>query len=390
MNYTHSPKVIVIAGPPAAGKTTIAHTICEKHGYHFLGLDGINSQVASALNLEIPDLENPKTEIIKEFRKIFSDTLRNLRYKNLVLEGCRISHPHIFNSFKDILFNTYGEYTILNCFYINPDFDTRNKQYMLRKVQLAKKAIRENDAHSLRLLNQESRKGFCSHLEPVLPEFEIVENSSIILNFIALNQKDKHQNLPEQYEKLIKSIAESGTYNPFYQRVEVNGETVIRGYTQSELTWDNIQKLGIKFKGKTICDIGCMHGYFTFKLEEDGAIASGIDIDEKSITVAKIIADARKSSAHFYTYNVLQDLNIFFDTIFALNVLHRVTNFQKVCQNIFSSTHEVVLEIGEIQLKELFSIAKEFGFKLKNAIKSHRNSDVVGQRVIIHMTKIEI
>lgn len=390
MIYTHSPKVIVIAGPPAAGKTTIAHTICEKYDYHFLGLDGINSQVASALNLEISDLKNPKVEIIKEFKKIFTHILRNNRYKNLVLEGCRISHAHIFNSFRDILFNIYGEYTILNCFYINPSIETRNKQYILRKAQLAKKAIRENDKQSLKLLNQENRKGFCSHLEPALPEFEIVDNASIILNSAHLTQNYKHQNLPQKYENLIKSIAETGSYNPFYQRVEVNGETVIHGYTQSESTWKNILKLGIEFEGKNVCDIGCMHGYFTFKLEECGATAHGIDIDKKAIRAAELIADSRKSSAYFYAYDVMQSLETFYDTILALNVLHRVSNFEIVCKNIFSSTNEAILELGEIQLKELFNISKLFRFKFKNAIKSHRNSDVVGQRVIVHMIKTEL
>jgi len=43
MQYTNSPKAIVIAGAPASGKSTVAHRIRDEFGYSFLSLDSANS-----------------------------------------------------------------------------------------------------------------------------------------------------------------------------------------------------------------------------------------------------------------------------------------------------------------------------------------------------------
>ena len=385
MIYCHSPKSIVIAGPPAAGKSTAARQLRDTLGYSLLSLDEINSAISANLNIEISQLRQPHPAISKEFTENFLSRIRNLRYTNIVVEGCRISHPHVFGAFKSALANAYGEYVIVKPFYLNPDRDVREKQYLLRQAVLAKNAAKYGDTDALYKLKHEYSKGFCDYLEPILNEFEEVKSASQIIDYALASKDARHKNLPLQHQNLIKQIAESGTFNPFYQRVEVGNEIVIRGFTDSVKSWENILNFHVQFEGKKVCDIGCMHGYYSFKAEELGATVTGFDIDHGAITAAKHIAQSRNSSCAFDVFNVENPFAVQFDIIFALNVLHRVKKFELVCRNIFHSANEFILEIGEIQLQQLLSLAKEFGLRMKKVIKSHRCSDVVGQRVLLHI-----
>ena len=385
--YIHSPKAVLIAGAPAAGKSTVARAIRDRFGHALLSLDQINSEVAAELGIQIKDLRQPRPEIVKAYKARFLKAIRDTRFANMVIEGLRLSHPHVFDTFTSALRNAYGDYTLMGCFYLNPSVEARQKQYMLRQAQLAKRAAKDRDPRALELLKHEYDKGFVDHLEPPLPGFQVVENPDLILDLVAQTLDAKHPALKPEHEELITFIAESGTFNPFYQRVEVGGDIVIQGFTDSEQSWRNILKLGIDYRGKKVCDIGCMHGYFTFKLEEAGALSVGVDIDPGSITAAQRIAEARGSKARFLVLDSAQGFSEPFDIIFALNVLHRVRDFETVCRNIFTSAQAAVLEVGEVQLKDLFILSKSMGFKMRQTLKSHRCSDVVGQRAVIHLVK---
>lgn len=387
MIYSHSPKAVVIAGAPASGKSTVAQRLCDEFGYALLQLDGINAEIAAKLVIPMDALRQPDGAIQAEYKSAFLRTLRGLRYRDVVLEGCRVSHQHVFLAFQEALLNCYGDHVLLKCFYLNPPAEVREKQYILRQAQLAKQAAKSRDHNALALLKQEHEKGFCGRLEPQLPGFELVEDPAQIVNAAAALVGRKHPGLRPEHEELYKAIAESGAYNPFYQRVEVGGEVVIGGFTDSVKSWENILKLQLDFAGKKVCDIGCMLGYFTFKFEEAGAQAYGIDVDDGAILGAQAVARARRSTAQFAVHNAEAGFESAFDIIFALNVLHRVADFTAVCNNIFAAAKEVVLEVGERQLKDLITLSKPFGFRTNRSLKSHRCSDVVGQRIIVHLVK---
>ncbi len=310
-----------------------------------------------------------------------------MRYSNIVIEGCRLSHPHVFDTFQHAIICAYGNYTIVKCFYLNPP--DRHKHYILRQAKLLNKFLKEKDNEALLHFKREQQKGFTQHLEPPLPKFEVVEDRLFIEKYALNSAEWKHPGLPTGYEQVVKDIAESGTFNPFYQRVEINGYIIIPGFTESEKSWINIKKFNIEFNGKKICDIGCMHGYYSFKAEECGSFSTGIDIDTGAIKAAKIIAKYRNSISEFKTYNSENRFTSKYDIILALNVLHRVSDFRKVCQNIFISSSEAILEVGESQISNIITIGKENQFTLKKAIKSHRNSEVIGQRILLHMQKIK-
>lgn len=387
MKYSHSPKVIMIAGAPAAGKTETARRLESELGYVRLNLDGINTEIARQLGIEVKDLRKSSPAMVTAYKTVFIRELRANRYADVVLEGARMSHAHVYEAFKSAVNNAYGEYVIAKPFYLNPPTEVRRKQYLLRRVQLTKKVAKDKDAAALAQLKNQYELGFCEYLEPILDGYELVESADAILAWAGSVTDATHPALPARHADLIKAVAESGAYNPFYQKVEVDGETVIRGFTDSELSWRNISDMGVSFKGKKCCDIGCMLGYYSFKAEEAGGSPLGVDLDEGAIKAARLIAAARNSRARFEVYDVEQGFQEGFDLIFALNVLHRVSHFDLVCRNIFAAAEEFVLEVGEIQVRDVLTLSKEFGLKMRKAHKSHRRSSVVGQRVLLHLGK---
>lgn len=116
--YRFSPKVIIIAGPPASGKSYAARKLADELGYDFLRLDGFTHKVAEQYGGDIEVVRQPNT--YNDFKNIFLPLLRARRYRDIVFEGCRISHPHIHQAFLDALDDIYSPFTIVRPFYLNP------------------------------------------------------------------------------------------------------------------------------------------------------------------------------------------------------------------------------------------------------------------------------
>lgn len=390
MEYRHTPKVVVIAGAPAAGKSTAAQKLRDDYGYALLSLDAVNVEVRESLGIDVEELRQPRTEIFSAFRSCFGKLVRARRFQNLVIEGARISHPHIFEAFRAAVVMAYSEYTFFKFFYLNPDREQRYEQYLLRQARLAKEAAKlggEQGKRKLEVLKNEVKKGFCDYLEPVLPGFDVVESSDDIFGWAGKHADAVHPSLNEEHMDLIRFIAESGAPNPFYQTIEVGGKTVVQGFTDSVRSWENILEMEMDFSGKTLCDIGCMHGYYSFKCEEKGAIPTGYDVAASSIAICNEVARYRNSVSTFEVCDVTKGLGRDFDMVMALNVLHRVSDMQAALKHIFEGSKEFLFEAGKKQLAEITETGKEHGFKLIRTHGSHRNSDVVGQRILAYMAK---
>ena len=63
------------------------------------------------------------------------------------------------------------------------------------------------------------------------------------------------------------------------------------------LTWINNIVGGLK--NKNVCDVGCGGGILAESMSSKGATVKGIDLSQKSINVAKIHANAVKSSVNY-------------------------------------------------------------------------------------------
>lgn len=378
--YRFSPKVIIIAGPPASGKSYAARKLADELGYDFLRLDGFTHKVAEQYGGDIEVVRQPNT--YNDFKNIFLPLLRARRYRDIVFEGCRISHPHIHQAFLDALDDIYSPFTIVRPFYLNPPRDVRLQRFTLRRVRQTKDAVKAGKPLP-------ANTPFCEMLEPVLDGYAVIEDSDDIFRWAEANRDAVHPGVPETDREVFKAIAEADSFNPFYQTIEYQDRVLVPGFTQSGLAWQNILKLGVEFKGKTLCDYGCMHGYYTFKTEEMGAAGVGLDMDQGAVDLANHLAEAKGSGCHFMVYDITTPLKQKYDIILALNVLHRTGKFELTTEIMFAHCNECILEVGESQLPVIIAEATRQGFKLMRNIPSHRTQSCIGPRRILHMARKE-
>ncbi|BDQ34947.1 methyltransferase domain-containing protein [Pseudodesulfovibrio portus] len=381
--YEFSPKIIIVAGPPAAGKSYVMDKLADEHGYLRLQLDGINPAIAKQYGGDIEAVRDPKT--YADYTKAFARFLRANRYGNIVLEGCRVSHPHIFQAFMQVVNDLYSPFTIVQCFYLNPPRQVRMDRFLLRKIRNAKKNIKGGQG----ALEAVRKNRFCETLEPILPGFAEVADGEPILQWAEENRNAVHPGVPEADRDVFKAIAEAESFNPFYQTIEYRGRILVPGFTQSPLAWENILKLGVDFAGKTLCDYGCMHGYYTFKAEERGATGVGLDVDQGAVDLANYLASVKGAGCHFMIYDITTPLRQKYDIIMALNVLHRTGRFELTTQIMFEHCNECILEVGESQLPFIIAEGTRQGFKLRRNIPSHRHQSCIGPRRVLHMARKE-
>lgn len=379
--YVHSPKVIVVTGMTGAGKTHTARLLRETFGYEILGIDSICAKISQAHDVTFQHLES--FAYFDEFKQHFTQELTQRRFKNLVIEGYRVNHEHVLCALLEALFTKYGDYIIVKMFHLDPGEAERRRFFKTRHLDFVRKSMENAGAGRTdpQLEAMKELPFFPGHAQ-LQPGFDLVESPAPILKWAAKNATAKHPALLPAYADLIEGIAGCGAINPFYQTVEVDGHLVIRGFTESWKSWDRIQQLQIPFQGSTVCDIGCMLGYFSFKAEEAGGICTGYDIDAGAIDGARLVAKARGSNCRFKAHDVSSGLGGDFDIVMALNVLHRVREFEVVVRHILSACRTAILEVGEQQMRPVMLLAKHKGFRLGKMIISHRSSSVVGQRVI--------
>ena len=67
----------------------------------------------------------------------------------------------------------------------------------------------------------------------------------------------------ENFKKYLDTLS----YDKYYQDIECIN---FIGYTKSSKTWDNIKDL-VDWKDKKVADLGCFHGYFSFKSAKTSA-----------------------------------------------------------------------------------------------------------------------
>lgn len=384
--YTHSPKIIIITGPRAAGKTTVAKQLVEELGYHHIWLDGINGKVRKELNLETNDMYAYTPENQKAYERHIRKEIKGIRYKNLVFEGDAVRSPYILDTFINMVVNYYGEYSIFKAFSLTPDQTDHRNQYMLREIQRVKGYIKNNlgkprEEH----VGDKRIRDYDQNEIPDPAGFERVEDAEAIMQWARNNRDARHQSLPEKYADLIKCVADSDTYTPFYQTVDVDGLRIIGGIFNSNLSWKNIMTLRPDFKDKSVADLGAMHGYFSFKVEECGAReVVGLEINPSSVEVAEAIAISRKSRCTFEICDVDTDELPKCDVYLAMNMLHWVKDLDAFLDKLTDAADEIIMEVGETQIKQITRALWPKGFKPVSIQESHRPDQLIGQRQLFH------
>ena len=191
-----------------------------------------------------------------------------------------------------------------------------------------------------------------------------------------------------EHADLIKCVADSETYTPFYQTVEVNGLRIIKGIFNSHLSWENIMRLNPDFKGKSVADLGAMHGYFSFKVEEVGGVdVLGLELNPSSVDVARAVATSRNSACTFQVCNVETDELPKRDVYLAMNMLHWVKDLDAFLEKLSGAANELIMEIGDTQIKKVMSKLLPAGFKPVSVQESHRPDQLIGQRQLFRLVR---
>ena len=138
------------------------------------------------------------------------------------------------------------------------------------------------------------------------------------------------------------------TYDKTYQDIEILNFV---GYDPSYLTWNNIQSLNINWVGKTVCDLGCFHGYFTLKVSESGANCVGLDRHEPVLTTARMIAELSYDWVIKFKVWVGGEPTPKCDIALVLNMLHHCDDQVLTLQNI--NCKYAIFEVNPDQVERI-------------------------------------
>ena len=113
--------------------------------------------------------------------------------------------------------------------------------------------------------------------------------------------------------------------------------------------WDRLhpvlEKIGLN--GKTVIDVGCSEGFFSFEAAKLGADVLGVDLDEVRIEKAQFVKRVLQIDSVSFESLGIYDPKIkekSFDISFALGFLHRVPEIYRALEVLTDISNVVVLE----------------------------------------------
>ena len=156
------------------------------------------------------------------------------------------------------------------------------------------------------------------------------------------------------------------TYDKTYQDIEYINTI---GYAMSFRTWNHIRNL-VQWKDKRVADLGCFHGYFTFKVAKEGAKAVGFDRSPEVLKTTEILNKEYGNIAEFRQWTGGEALPEEFDVALILNVLHHFADPRVALEKIPCKT--VIFEVQ----KEQLPLIEEF-YSFDELIESHRAGRII-------------
>ncbi|HEY5996150.1 MAG TPA: class I SAM-dependent methyltransferase [Candidatus Deferrimicrobiaceae bacterium] len=150
-----------------------------------------------------------------------------------------------------------------------------------------------------------------------------------------------------------------------YQDIELLG---LVGYSESWKTWDRIREL-VDWKGKTVSDLGCFHGYFSFKAEDRGAKVTGFDRSPAVLEVARLINEARGGKVAFRQWLGGEAVPPC-DIVLCLNVLHHFGDTDRALSGM--DCREAIFEVKN---EHRDAVARRFD--VVREVPSHRENRII-------------
>ncbi len=252
---------------------------------------------------------------------------------------------------------------------------------------------------------------------------EILEHFSVFDYECLRSHKDIFERIPRgrvmqvvsdvtmrEVNEFLKSLAsckpekrDNLAYDVFYQTIELPCGKSIKGYQNTaweEGTWSGINNL-VDWKGKTVADVGCLNGLYSFKIKEKLAKkVVGYDLFKQACDVATNIAKLKCSDVSFKVLDISsQPLPEKYDIVLLLNILHHCPNPIFTLENVFGNANTVIIEAqfdafdphkghkdyvytkgweklitntDKCQKQDVIELAKNFGHKLIKEVWSAR------------------
>jgi len=381
-------KLILITGITCAGKTTLS----EQLSSNSLHIDFFHSYVTKETN----------------YGKLISVVNQLLLDENIVLDGYLHMYDPQLSRLREMLSEVVGSIEVLliytdmmDLYQIQVHKNRTHKGYVLGdELEVLEKNIDVNtkicvgmNEHFKRLLYQKVidkltwiyRKG---------GEYTYYESDEHFYTVISKGKEIMNSAIEEKGKELLQFIDKTSG-DPKYQTIELNGEVIRKGYAECWKSWENINKTGILWEGKSVCDLGCFNGYYCFKIEKAGAKeVVGYDRNGAALTISGKIAELTNSKCLFVKKEIGEPylFDRKFDVILALNFLHHVEEekgllgFRRAIEAIFTHSNEVIFEVNEKEIFEISDAARVNGFSLIARIESHRKTQF-GNRFILYFVK---
>jgi len=338
-------KLMIVWGISGSGKTTFAKNYAKKHQGVYIDFDSIFNYKEKNDNRFIDFLNKLSSLIESSNKKLF------------VIDGYSgYDTPSVF-----YLKNKLGiDIQLCLCFAVPHII------YQRQKDKVKKKAF---DLFSSKEEIKEQTEDLFFLIDSIDKNALFVDATS---DFEFINKKDWTQRWRDLL--FISELSEKD-YDQYYQDINLPSGLNIKGYSESEKTWERLSNL-IDFKNQKVLDIGCFHGFFSFKIEQAGAKEiNGVEKSNEAILTARKLSWLKKSKVCFYKNDIVDfKTQNHYDIVLVLNMLHHVSDIPKALKNVFSMGNLIVFEIPVEQEKMILKYAKDFGFKLDKKINSHRET----------------
>lgn len=164
----------------------------------------------------------------------------------------------------------------------------------------------------------------------------------------------------------FKKHLDACTYDKKYQDIEYID---FKGYSESYKTWNAIKDL-IEWKDKTVADLGCFHGYFSFLIARHGGIVTGMDRSPEVLETTEILNEAYGNIIKTKQWVGGELVPDTFHVALVLNVLHHFGDQEKALQNI-----KAQWVVFEVKYDQRFLISQYF--KEIRTVPSHRVGRII-------------
>jgi SAM-dependent methyltransferase len=155
-------------------------------------------------------------------------------------------------------------------------------------------------------------------------------------------------------------------YDKYYQDIEYLDFV---GYSLSYKTWSNIKDI-FAWRGKRVADLGCFHGYFSFKIAKEGASVVGFDRAQEVLDTTSILNNVYGNLIELRRWEGGQVIPSDFDIALCLNVLHHFDDPELSLLNIRSKY--CLFEINQVNT----DIVERY-FEIVEARNSHRPGRII-------------